>query len=97
MTLTKVIHIRDAHMHDNVVLIDRTTKYGNPYVVGKDGSRQQVYELYKNYLLTNKDLCDTVYKELRGKTLACWCKPKKCHGDVIVEYINKIDIDDMFG
>lgn len=24
---------------------------------------------------------------LRGKRLGCWCKPKRCHGDVIVEAI----------
>ena len=23
--------------------------------------------------------------ELSGKTLGCWCKPKRCHGDVLVK------------
>lgn len=24
-------------------------------------------------------------RELKGKTIACWCSPKKCHGDVLAE------------
>jgi hypothetical protein len=23
--------------------------------------------------------------ELRGRTLACWCAPELCHGDVLAE------------
>jgi hypothetical protein len=26
---------------------------------------------------------------LKGKTLGCFCKPKACHGDLIVEWLNK--------
>ena len=24
--------------------------------------------------------------ELKDKTLGCWCKPEKCHGDVLAEF-----------
>lgn len=27
--------------------------------------------------------------ELRGKILGCWCKPKSCHGDVLVRLLNE--------
>ena len=27
--------------------------------------------------------------ELRGKTLGCWCAPKPCHGDVLLEIANE--------
>jgi len=30
--------------------------------------------------------------ELKGKRLGCFCKPKLCHGDVLVELINDMDI-----
>ena len=23
--------------------------------------------------------------ELEGKTLGCWCKPEKCHGDILIK------------
>ena len=32
----------------------------------------------------------TRVKGLRGKQLGCFCKPKACHGDVIVEYLENI-------
>ena len=25
--------------------------------------------------------------ELKGKVLGCWCKPKPCHGDMLIELI----------
>ena len=28
--------------------------------------------------------------KLKGKNLGCWCYPEKCHGDVLIELINKI-------
>lgn len=28
--------------------------------------------------------------ELKDKTLGCFCKPKKCHGDVYVEYLDNL-------
>jgi hypothetical protein len=29
--------------------------------------------------------------ELRGKTLGCWCSPQKCHGDVLVDLVVRLD------
>ena len=26
--------------------------------------------------------------------LGCWCKPQLCHGDVLVELVNKLCLDD---
>lgn len=28
-------------------------------------------------------------EELRGKILGCFCKPKPCHGDIIVSYLER--------
>jgi hypothetical protein len=28
-------------------------------------------------------------RELKGKELGCWCKPNKCHGDILLELIDK--------
>lgn len=33
---------------------------------------------------------DTIVRELRGKNLACWCRPgDPCHADVLLELANK--------
>ncbi len=79
-----VVHCR-KDVYD--VLIDRTTKWGNPFVLGTDGTRSEVIAKYRDYLLTNKPLMAAL-PELRGKTLGCWCAPRPCHGDVLQELAN---------
>jgi hypothetical protein len=69
------------------VYIGRPSKWGNPYSIGKDGTRKEVIEKYRKYLLSNKALLNDLY-ELEGKVLGCWCKPKACHGDVLAELVN---------
>lgn len=80
-----VIHKRDQHLHTNTVYIGRPSKYGNPYVVGVDGTRTEVIALYREYLGNNPRLVAEFKKKLKGKVLVCWCKPRACHGDVIAE------------
>ena len=70
------------------VYIGRPSKWGSPYSIGKDGSRKDVIEKYRKYLLSNKKLLNDLH-ELEGKILGCWCKPKPCHGDVLVELVEK--------
>jgi hypothetical protein len=36
----------------------------------------------------NEELKARAVRELRGKVLGCYCKPKRCHGDIIAEYVN---------
>lgn len=81
------------------VYIGRGTKWGNPYSVNAEKSKFDVLscsdldeciEMYANHLwemikdgrVTKADL-----RELAGKKLGCFCKPKKCHGDVIVQAV----------
>jgi hypothetical protein len=61
------------------------SKWGNPFIIGKDGSRDEVIEKYRKYILERPDLIGSL-KDLEGKILGCWCpKNKKCHGDVLIE------------
>lgn len=68
------------------VYIGRGSKWGNPFVIGKDGTREEVIEKYREWILTRADLLNSLH-ELRGKTLGCSCKPKPCHGDVLAELV----------
>lgn len=73
-----------------VVPIDRTTVFGNPYKIGRDGNREKVLEKYKKYFhirLAKDNKFVKQVEELRGKKLGCWCKPLPCHGDEIVNYL----------
>lgn len=75
---------RAGHGHDGI--------FGNPFSAMRDGGRDRAIALYKEYFL-NRLKIDPRFaarvEKLRGKRLGCFCKPKACHGDVIVEYLEK--------
>lgn len=58
------------------------SKWGNPFTVKKYGLDQCLikYREYAVLKFTQQELLS-----LRGKTLGCWCKPGKCHGDILAE------------
>ena len=80
----KVVHCQ-KEPYD--VYIGRPSKWGNPFVVGKDGTRKEVVEKYRQWILQQPELLNSLH-ELRGKVLGCWCSPKECHGDVLLEFAN---------
>ena len=64
---TRVVHCR-KEKYD--IMIDRTTDWGNPFVIGKDGTREEVIELYEEWIIKQKDLMARL-PELKGKVLGC--------------------------
>ena len=76
------------------VYVGRGSKWGNPYS-HKEGtlaeevveSRSEAVKKYEEYLLSNDELMASL-PELKGKILGCWCKPKSCHGDILLKYAN---------
>ena len=66
------------------VYIGRGSKWGNPFVLLNEDERNEVIEKYEEYIRGRKDLMDSLY-ELDGKVLGCYCKPRKCHGDVLIK------------
>jgi hypothetical protein len=70
------------------VYIGRPSKWGNPFVIGRDGSRDEVIAKYRAWLASQPELLDAL-DELRGRDLVCWCAPLACHGDVLVEFANR--------
>ena len=70
----------------------KDSMFMNPFKVEKD--RQKCIENYRNYLHENlqKDPGKWLMAilDLYGKSLGCWCKPEACHGDVLVEYAEKL-------
>jgi len=80
----RAVHCKRERHH---VYIGRPSKWGNPFVVGKHGTREQVIERYERWLLGN-DALMAALPELRGKVLGCWCAPRACHGDMLVRLAN---------
>ena len=56
--------------------------WANPFLIGRDGDRAAVIAKYEQWLWTQPRLRARL-PELRGKVLACWCRPRACHGDVL--------------
>ena len=49
------------------------------------GSRERVINQYREYIMNRPGLLRLIPVELKDKTLGCFCKPKPCHGDLLVE------------
>lgn len=80
-----VVNIRRGEAYD--VYIGRPSKFGNPFVIGRDGTREEVVDKYRAWLWdqmrTNRITAREV-AALRGKRLGCYCAPARCHGDVLM-------------
>jgi hypothetical protein len=70
------------------VYVGRPSKWGNPFVIGRDGSRDEVIAKYRAWIVRQPALMAALH-ELRGKDLVCWCAPERCHADVLVELANR--------
>ena len=68
------------------VYIGRGSKWGNPFRIGRDGTRKEVIQMYEKWLRRNKKLMNDI-GELEDKILGCFCKPLPCHGDVLVKLV----------
>lgn len=92
--VTKVVNL---HRDKYDVYIGRGSKWGNPFVMqnNSDQERNRVIDLYHNYLFESGLINDI--SELRGKTLGCYCKPKRCHGDILAYYADNKIIDRFVG
>lgn len=71
------------------------SKWQNPFVVGKDGSREEVCSKFRDALLSgtlldpgSKTPLRDLLPELEGLRLGCWCRPEMCHADVLAELVN---------
>lgn len=71
------------------VYIGRGSKWGNPFHIGRNGTRAEVIEKYEVYFLRRSDLLAALH-ELRGKILGCHCAPCACHGDVLARLANAV-------
>ena len=89
--MTRVVHFK-KEKYD--VYIGRPSKWGNPFshkegtlAEFKVSSREEAVRKFEEYLISNEDLMKDL-PSLKGKVLGCWCKPKACHGDILVKYID---------
>jgi len=93
---TELVNVKH-HGRDGVRMIGRSTRFGNPFKMKKDGgeyTREGCVQAYREWFhekVENDPEFRQAVKDLRGETLGCYCKPKACHGDVIVEYLRSLN------
>lgn len=75
--------------------VGRPSPLGNPYVIGKHGSREEVIAKYRIWLwskIKSNDpvVCAELHRLVKlyksngeNLVLTCWCSPLPCHADVI--------------
>lgn len=76
------------------VRIDRGTRYGNPFVMGEDGDRDEVCDAYERHYLPHKPSIEQRIEagELSGKVLVCHCYPERCHGNCLADAANSVSV-----
>jgi hypothetical protein len=75
-------------MPPNTVYVGRPTRWGNPFRIGIDGTREEVIEKYRKWLKEKLKNDPAFLEPLRGKDLACWCPLNvPCHADIIIKFL----------
>ncbi|MEX3008969.1 DUF4326 domain-containing protein [Hoeflea sp. TYP-13] len=63
---------------------------GGGQISGVVGDAEHAVRLYRRFTAREVALQVKTYQQLRGKNLACWCKPgEPCHADVLLEIANR--------
>jgi hypothetical protein len=109
---TRIVHVSDNV--EGAVYIGRAVSrrripgspFGSPYKPGKDGTRADVLERYRDYveqrIAVDPEFAAQV-RGLAGRTLACWCRhdgdertpETACHGDVLAEIADRLAREDV--
>ncbi len=87
--MAKVLNRRRDRIPRGAVYVGRPSKWGNPFLIEVDGTREQCVEDFRRHVASNRELREAIRRELRGKDLVCWCAPLPCHADVLLEVANE--------
>lgn len=67
----------------------RPGPWGNPFVVGRDGTREEVIARHRAWFLAQPAMVAAARVIFRDAAIGCWCAPKPCHCDVYAEVANE--------
>lgn len=90
--MPKVINIMDKPVgaKDTRIFkyVGRPSEYGNPFIIGRDGTREEVVAKHIQYLDEHPELKEKIKKDLMGWDLGCFCAPEACHADILLRIAN---------
>ncbi len=90
--IPEVVNIRTCYPRfgiDGDVRIDRGSKWGNPFLMKSESDRERVLRLYEEHIRDNPMLLSQICELASAKRLGCWCKPRACHGDILVRILTE--------
>ncbi len=79
------------------IYIGRPSFWENPYTHQKSKktlakhvvrTREEAISRYRDWVLSQPQMLAKL-EELRGKRLGCWCNPKPCHGEVLIQLLRE--------
>jgi hypothetical protein len=99
----QVWNLRKGHPKPlNGVRVDRTTNFGNPFIVGVHGIQGECCDKHEQWLDTGENfgnldasqilrqwVLEHIYT-LKDRDLLCWCFPARCHADKLVKMANNL-------
>lgn len=94
----KVVNLRkEKYTH----YIGRGSIFGNPFKIGKNGTRKEVIEKYERLIRHKLYFPNSfrltaigmeIYELPKNAILGCFCHPKACHGDIIIKIWKELHI-----
>jgi hypothetical protein len=82
------LHRLGGRIPNGAVYIGRPSKWGNPFPISGENTRDNSVDKYREMVENSPQFIDEVRRELRGKDLVCFCAPKRCHGDILLQIAN---------
>ena len=105
--MIRVVNIRNyVHKEGEILIkVDRSNKYlGNRFYMKTESQRDEVCDKYQEWFdnqikNNNEDVLNElrrIYKVARDDDIAlgCWCYPKRCHAETILNFLSKY-LDDV--
>jgi Domain of unknown function (DUF4326) len=92
MPTTTVHSLRRERMQPGDIRIDRRTEFGNEFIIGRDGSRDEVIAKFEKAERARQAAPGAAgearrrkVRAMHGRRLFCWCDPEPCHGHVYAQ------------
>ncbi len=76
------------------ISVDRSTPFGNPFIMRQEGDRDAVCDAYEQYARDRLTREPGWLVPLRGVDLVCWCqspadvRKKRCHAETLMRLAN---------
>lgn len=86
-----------GRLPDGAVYVGRKTPnlkastYANPYRIGREApDAGTAVAMFEAAVSLSSTMVAAIQRDLRGRDLACWCKPDQpCHADVLLAIANR--------